>query len=69
MINPTKYIVTDWIPDTAENEDVPAIGAIVYKFYGPTYGCITPQGVAVTLNENGDGPFFEVPYNCVAIVE
>lgn len=34
---------------------------IVYKYYGPTYGCITPSGIAVTLIEN-EGPFFEIPH-------
>lgn len=35
------------------------IGEIVYKFDGCTYGCISPNGIAVKYNENA--PFFELP--------
>ena len=40
-------------------------GTVVYKFYGATYGCIGPGGVAVTFHSDGDIPFFEVPYNAL----
>lgn len=35
-------------------------GEAVYKFTGPTYGCISPSGTACS-DENGIGPFFELP--------
>jgi hypothetical protein len=38
-------------------------GTIVYKFYNATYGCVGPNGVAVTNSPEGDYPFFEMPYN------
>jgi hypothetical protein len=38
-------------------------GTKVYDFGGCTYGCIDwHSGYAVTLNPDGSGPFFEVPY-------
>ncbi len=40
-------------------------GEKVYRFTGATYGCISGDGIAVTLNENGDNPFFEVPDDSV----
>lgn len=40
-------------------------GTVVYKAVGCAYGCITPYGVAVTFDEKGDYPFFEVPTNSV----
>jgi hypothetical protein len=40
-------------------------GDTVYQFWGCTYGCISPGGVAVTRNPSGDYPFFEVPANAV----
>ena len=39
--------------------DVPA-GTAVYRYHGPTYGCIGPTGVAVT-SEPDTTPFFELP--------
>lgn len=36
-------------------------GDVVYKFSGPTYGCVG-TGVACTFDERGVlGPFFEMP--------
>lgn len=35
-------------------------GTIVYHYYGVTYGCIGPNGVAVSLQPDTN-PFFEVP--------
>lgn len=49
----------DWL-----KEDIKA-GTIVYKFYDATYGCIGMNGTAVTFNENGDYPFFELPWDSV----
>lgn len=33
---------------------------IVYIYDGYTYGCITSNGIAVTINYN-EHPFFEIP--------
>lgn len=44
--------------------DIPA-NAILYACVKWTYGCISPGGVAMTLNSDGDYPFFEVPRNAV----
>lgn len=35
-------------------------GEEVYIFNGPTYGCIGPDGIAVSLDPD-TGPFFEIP--------
>lgn len=35
-------------------------GETVYKFTGHTYGCIGPNGIAVS-GEPGETPFFELP--------
>jgi hypothetical protein len=39
------------------NEDT-----IVYRCVQWTYGCIGPNGIAVTLDKDGGYPFFELPY-------
>lgn len=39
--------------------DVPA-GAAVYVYAGNTYGCVSPDGIAVTW-ANDTPPFFELP--------
>lgn len=41
------------------NADVPA-GTKVYRWTGPTYGCISDEGIAVTL-VRGREPFLELP--------
>lgn len=38
-------------------------GTPVYSYDGHTYGCISPDGIAVTFD--GKEPFFEVPANSV----
>lgn len=40
-------------------------GTIVYEFKGVTYGCISDNGIPVSL-EKDTTPFFEVPLNAVA---
>lgn len=45
------------------------IGTIVYACYKPTYGALSQDGVAVTFDEEGDYPFFEVPKNSVDWVQ
>ncbi len=39
-------------------------GTIVHKFYGTTYGCISPGGIAAT-SVKGEHPFFELPRSSV----
>lgn len=41
-------------------------GTIVFQFYGATYGCITPNGTAVSIIK-GKGPFFELPNNSLEL--
>ena len=40
-------------------------GKKVYRFRGTTYGCISSRGVAVTDNEDGSEPFYELPADSV----
>jgi hypothetical protein len=49
------------LPDVLTGEDkvVAKAGQVVYEFTGPTYGCITPSGLACSAAP-GVGPFFEV---------
>lgn len=62
-----KYLVTrdvtpnecDWLKETIKQD------TIIYRFYGATYGCISPSGVAVTFSSEGDNPFFEMPYDAL----
>ena len=42
-------------------------GEIVYHFRGPTYGCISPHGIAITIKP-GEGPFFELPRDSLDII-
>ncbi len=46
---------------------IPA-GTTVFRFDKPTYGCVTPAGIAVSLVE-GEYPFFELPLDAVADVK
>lgn len=48
----------------AYKEDCVKAGDIVYAFYGVTYGCISDNGIAVTLVPDKH-PFFEVPKDAV----
>lgn len=43
-------------------------GTTVYCCHKPTYGCIG-DGMAVTLDSEGDYPFFELPRDSVVIVQ
>lgn len=47
----------DW--HTMEKPDV-VIGQVVYEHRGPTYGCISPDEIAVTLAPD-EGPFYGIP--------
>lgn len=40
-------------------------GDEVFEFRGATYGCITPTGVACSVD--GHNPFFELPGNALVI--
>lgn len=59
-----KYLVTrdvepsecNWLKETVKKN------TILYKYQGPTYGCISWSGVAVTA-EQDKTPFFEMPYD------
>jgi hypothetical protein len=39
-------------------------GTIVFEFNGYTYGCISENGIAVSMIPN-ENPFFEVPLSAV----
>lgn len=52
----------DWLDGEPSPEFTP--GMIVHEYKGATYGCITPAGVAVTL-EPGRTPFYELPQDAV----
>lgn len=52
----------DWLDGEPSPEFTP--GMIVHEYKGATYGCITPAGVAVTL-QPGTTPFYEVPRDAV----
>jgi len=39
-------------------------GETVYKYWGHTYGCISPNGVAIVFVK-GETPFYEVPKDAV----
>jgi hypothetical protein len=41
-----------------------ATGAIVHEFRGVTYGCVTSDGIAVSMVP-GETPFFELPRDAV----
>jgi len=51
-----------------ESQRVAKADDLVYEYTGPTYGCITPLGLAVT-KEPGQTPFFEVPLSHLVAVE
>jgi len=61
------YIVTRDVQTTEcpwLETDVPK-GTRVYRYGGVTYGCIGPDGIAVTA-EPGALPFFELPRGAVS---
>jgi hypothetical protein len=49
----------DWLRETVDE------GSIVYECVYNTYGCISPSGIAVTKDEEGGYPFFELPYTAL----
>jgi hypothetical protein len=60
-----KYVVTrnitvkecPWLEDTVPE------GTVVTEFTGCDYGCVSPEGVAVTLH--GETRFIELPKNAL----
>lgn len=40
-------------------------GEKVYEYIPNTYGCITPSGIAITFQKDGEGQFYEVPRDSV----
>ena len=58
----TRRITRREQPWMAEGEVIEA-GEVVYRYYGITYGCIGPGGVAVTRKppHQPQLPFFQVP--------
>lgn len=40
-------------------------GDRVFKFVGPTFGCISYDGIACAADSNDEGPFFELPADAV----
>ena len=70
-MNIQKYQVLRDIPsnDPDNYAEVPLPkGTFVYECIYCTYGCISNTGIAVTLNENGDYPFFEINKEDVELV-
>ena len=55
--NLTRSVLSDECPWLEEEM---LEGDIVYEYTGHTYGCITPNGTAVTF-EPDKAPFFELP--------
>lgn len=39
-------------------------GTVVFEYLGYTYGCISPNGMAVTF-ASGETPFFEIPMDAL----
>lgn len=60
----TRDVTTDECPWL--DADIPA-GTILYKYWGYTYGCVSPAGIALT-REQSEPPFFEVPRDAIAEV-
>jgi hypothetical protein len=64
-----KYVVIrnvtpnecEWLEETIKK------GTEVYKYYNHTYGCISPNGIAVS-KEHGEIPFFELPRNALQVI-
>lgn len=44
-------------------------GAIMYSYEKYTYGCISPNGIALTFDKNGGEPFIEIPKNAIELIE
>lgn len=66
MIVTTREVTREecpWLPrDLVEGEEV-------FRYYGYTYGCISPTGVAVSLDGQDVTPFLEVPRDAIGYVD
>lgn len=51
-----------WLFDDVEADQY------VFEAKGPTYGCISRNGKAVTWSPEGDYPFFELPLDALEYV-
>lgn len=70
MSHRTFRLTRDLTPVEREGaEPGVALGSIVHRFWGATYGSISPGCVAVTFDPDGAGPFFEVPLDAVEVDE
>ena len=49
------------------DRDLPA-GTPVFTYYGPTYGVVSPNGIAVTVKA-AESPFFEIPADALDMKE
>lgn len=70
-MNVKKYKVLRDIPiNDPKNYDEIIIekDTIVYECIYHTYGCISHTGIAVTRNENGGYPFFEIHNEDVELI-
>lgn len=67
LIPSSPALVVTWDLSAEENYSGQALakGQIVYRYRGCTYGCIPPDGEAVTF-EPDITPFFEVPADALA---
>jgi hypothetical protein len=62
----TRLITTTECPWL--ESDIPA-GAVLYHCLKYDYGCVTPAGAAMTLNPDGDYPFFEIPLDALGLYD
>lgn len=62
MLTVTRTVTPDechWLSEPV------VMGTQVFRFYGLTYGCIGPDGIAVS--DYGDYPFYELPRDAVRV--
>jgi len=52
----------DWLEEDMKK------GTLVYRFSGPTYGCIGYSGIACCMEE-GENPFFELPFGALSEIK
>ncbi len=65
-----KYRVTRVLTrkEASNIEGIIRKGDVVYRYTGCTYGCISPMGTAVSIEENKN-PFFEMPNDSIRVEE
>jgi len=52
-----------WLSETFKR------GEVVYEFLGPTYGCISESGLAITKDPEGGNPFHELPFTALKQID